>query len=459
MDISEEGEPGDNRENGESSDSGKRDIKTLGSKTIKLDRWQREVLDTKGDICLRAGRQVGKSTIISIKAGEFAIKNRNKSVMIISAVERQAYLLFAKVLAYIFDNYRSYIKAGKDRPTKTEIKLKNGSVIRCLPTGNDGLGIRGYTVDLLIADEAAFIGEDVWPAVTPMLSTTGGTLILISTPLGKSGFFYSCWIDETGRFTKFHINAEDIAEQREEPQRTNMKNDHILQRNMMTKMQYAQEYLGEFVDELRRLFPDDLIKRACILKRKPRIQGAVYYLGVDVARMGDDESTFEVIIKHSNEKLEQVDHMKTEKTLITDTVDRILLMESRYIFSKIYIDDGGVGAGVFDMLLREDPVKRKIVAINNAKRSLDRDETRHKRTMKEDLYMNFKSLLEKGYLKLLDEDDVVESLRSIQFEYKTYEHLPKRLLIFGEYSHIVEGLIRAAWGWKDKSLNIWVRSL
>jgi len=62
--------------------------------------------------------------------------------------------LFSKVLLFVDMKYKEKIKTGKDRPTKSEIKLKNGSIIRCLPTGLNGLGIRGYTVNLLIADEA-----------------------------------------------------------------------------------------------------------------------------------------------------------------------------------------------------------------------------------------------------------------------------------------------------------------
>ena len=95
-----------------------------------LDPWQQEVLQTEGDLVLRSGRQVGKSTIISIKAGEYAVQNEKKEIMIIASVERQAHHLFRKVISYLNENHKGAIKG---RPTLTFVELKNGSIIRCLP--------------------------------------------------------------------------------------------------------------------------------------------------------------------------------------------------------------------------------------------------------------------------------------------------------------------------------------
>ena len=58
---------------------------------MELDKWQKQVLETKGNLCLCSGRQVGKSTVIAIKAGESAI-NSKKTIMVIAHVERQALL-------------------------------------------------------------------------------------------------------------------------------------------------------------------------------------------------------------------------------------------------------------------------------------------------------------------------------------------------------------------------------
>jgi len=438
---------------------------TNSKTTLRLDSWQKEVLEYNGNIALRAGRQVGKSTIIAMKAGELAINNPKTSIMIISATERQAYLLFQKVLMYLDDNYRTYIRKGKSRqgqvmrPTKTNINLNNGSIIRCLPTGLDGLGIRGYTIDWLIADEAAFIPEDVWPAVTPMMSTTGGKIILLSTPFGKLGYFYERFMDND--FKKWHINAQDVAEKRLEPQRSYLQHFHEKERGRMTKLQYAQEYLGDFVDELRQIFSNEVLKFACTLSRNRGFLPSSsphrdYFLGVDIARMGDDSGTYEVISRIAKDNFQHVENIVTTKKYTTETFDRIVELNKLWNFKKIAIDagSGSLGVGILDFLLREPTVKKKVIAINNLSRSLDYAGERRRAILKEDLYFNLLAMLEKGTLKLLDDDEVIASLRSVQYEYTTGEKKKVSLKIFGKNTHIAEGLTRAAWLANAKHLNL-----
>lgn len=412
----------------------------MGSDLV-LDEWQQKVLDTKGNICLRSGRQVGKSTIISIKAGEYALNHKKKTILVIASVERQAQLLFEKILDYIVRTDKTKIKGGKDRPTKHKISLKNGSVIYCLPTGETGYGIRGYTINLLIADEAAFIPEAVWTAVTPMLAATRGQIILLSTPHGREGYFARCFNDSS--YTGFHVSSEECGRIDKEYLKR--------EKERMTKMEYAQEYLGEFVDELMQFFPDSVINQCQVLKRRSRGEGD-YYLGVDVARMGGDESAFQIICKQENRKLHQVENIARTNMRITDTIMEIIFLDGIWNFKKIYIDDGGLGVGVFDSLLAMDKFKRRVVAINNARRSIEfsRDKQRKKTLMKEDLYNNLLKLMENKEILLLDDAEIFMSLKSVQYEYTD----DGRLKIFGRYTHIAEGLIRAAWCIKDKTLNI-----
>src|SRR3990167_277718 len=417
---------------------------------FQLDEWQKQVLETEGNIALRSGRQVGKSTIVSIKAAEYALKNSKKTILIISSVERQAFFLFEKTLNYLLDNYRKEIKLGRERPTKSKLTLRNGSIILSLPTGIDGHGIRGLTIDLLIIDECAFVPWLVFSAVTPMLTTTKGTIILLSTPFGKGtkdepNYFYERYNDPT--FTQFHVSSEDCP-----------RIDKAFlarEKERMTSVQYAQEYLGEFVDELMQFFPTHLIQKCMTIdKRNPRADKR--YLGVDIARMGGDETVL-ICVENHNGVLYQFYQTAIKHIYLTDAVRLIKEVDKTYRLTKIYVDSAGMGAGIYDMLREDEQTKRKIKGIDNAKRLADYEpsmkvevEERRTKLMKEGLYTNLLRLREQKKIKLFANPELLLSLKSIQYEYLS----SGKMRIYGSYSHIAEALVRAAWGIKDKTLSI-----
>jgi len=406
-----------------------------------LDPWQQEVMKTPGNLVLRSGRQVGKSFVIGRKAAQYALENPKKLIMVISKTERQAGLLFAKILENIHKIKKYDIKKGKDRPTKHIINLKNGSVIHCLPAGDTGFGLMGFTIDLLIADEAAFIPEEVWNSLIPALAITRGNIWLLSTPFIKKGYYYNCFQDPS--FTAFHTSSEDCPR----------RDDEFLarQKEKLTKAQYTQMYLGQFVDEIQQFFSDELIREICTGKRRERIKPGKYYLGCDVARMDRDEFTYEIGEK-IKDKMIHVESIVTKNVPLPVSTRRIIALNEEYNFKKEFIDSGGMGIAVCDML-REDVVnKRKVVEINNASRAYTIDD-KMKKILKLDLYNNLKRLMENYKVILLDDDEVKASLKEIRAE---HDKDTGRLKIWGENSHIVEGLIRMVWGMKDKSLNIYI---
>ncbi|MAH51798.1 hypothetical protein CMI37_38635 [Candidatus Pacearchaeota archaeon] len=406
---------------------------------IKLDKWQKEVIEAKNShIAIRAGRQVGKSTVISLKAALYSLENPKKNVLIIASVDRQAQLLFEKIVEMVLLLDKSQVGKGRDKPTRHYMKLKNGTKIYCLPTGRSGYGIRGYTIDLLIADEAAFIPEDVWVAVGPMLATTKGSLILLSTPYGKAGYFYDCFKDD--RFRTWAVSSEECP-----------RIDKVFlekEKSRMTRIQYAQEYKGEFLEELTQMFPTELIERCMTINEGMFSPKYRYYLGVDIARFGGDETAFVVVNMMSKEDV-RIEYVEaSEKTGTNDTIERVIDLNNKYNFRKIFIDDGGLGAPIYDIL--KDRLKSKVIGINNASKSIDQD--RKRRILKHDLYGNLLRLMEQDQIKMLKHVDLMRSLKSIQFEYTENENLR----IFGRYSHIAEAAIRGAWCVRSAGLRLFV---
>lgn len=415
-----------------------------------LDPWQKKYIDTDGNCILFCCRQGGKSTAISIKFGERAVKKKNRNILMLAFTENQAYMIFFKTLMYLQAKHPKLICKGKDKPTKHIIHLTNGSKIMCYAAGKFGQGVRGHTVTDLVVDEAPPMDREVFIAISPMLSVTGGTMDLSGTPKGKQGYFFDC--SKKKSFTKFHITAEQCPRHSKEFLEE--------EKNTMSKLEYAQEYLAMFLEDVQRMFTDEWIKNVCRLRRRDSlVKDKTYYMGVDIARMGEDASTFEILEKINNNNYEQVESIVTKKTLTTQTEQKIIELETLYDFKEIYIDagSGSLGVGIFDHLLDVDCTKRKVVAINNRKRPLNRDGTKEAKLLKEDLYNNLVSLGERGEIKLLDDDELIDSLKSIQWEVIIKAHNPSTVRIFGNNSHIAEGLVRAAWASKDKRLKLWVR--
>lgn len=68
--------------------------------------------------------------------------------------------------------------------------------------------------------------------------------------------------------------------------------------------------------------------------------------------------------------------------------------------------------------------------------------------------MNFLNLMESGKMILLKDDDIFRSLKSIMIEHDSRN---ANIKIYGRYSHITEGLIRAAWANHSTRLELWAR--
>ena len=434
-----------------------------------LDDWQKQVLATKGDILLCTGRRVGKTYIMARKAIERMIKKKT-TIVIVSLTEDQAMIIHFMALHYLEENYKKEI-SKKFKTTIKRITLTNGSVMISRPVGDTGDATRGYEGGVLIIDEASRMPKLFWIASKPILLTTNGEIWMCSTPFGKQGYFWEKFNEtynlkkEKARFKVFYESSEKVMYNRPLSETWTLEQREgairILEeeKGEMSDLEYGQEYLGLFLDELRQYFSDDLINKACILKERETIRKERdYSMGCDIARLGGDEGTWEILDYTNREAIEHIHHESRTKILTTETEDRIYELNRLYDLRKIYIDAGAgsLGVGIFDHLLRNPETKRKVVAINNKARSLDRDDKAKQKLLKEDLYDNLRFLIDRGYLKLLDNEEVKSSLRSIQYEYQNKERRESQIRIFGNYSHIAEGLTRAAWCEKEKVNKPWI---
>ena len=436
---------------------------------IQLDKWQQEILDYKGDIILCKGRRIGGTEIFSIKAAERMVKQPGVKIVFISLTEDQAKLCISVALEHLTREHKKLIGKGKDKPQLGVIKLTNGSSMKVRPVGNTGNAVRGFDGDILGVDEAPWQPAMMWKAARPIISTNDGEIWMWGTPAEDKGYFYEQFNkaynlkDKHARFKVWMKNSEEVLFNRPicaswtKKQKEGSIRILAEEKKDMTDVEYGNEYLGLFLSELKRFFPDDLIKKACVLEKNPTMHGR-RYLGVDVGRMFDP-SSFEDICK-IDDKYFQVDSQTTFKKYTNETQDKIIELNRAVGYKEIGIDagSGALGVGVYDNLMVVDDVKRKLRAMNNRSIALDKDGKKKQSLKKIDYYNNLKAMLQNGELKLLKDDAVMKSMRSVRWELPDENDPDSRMTILGNDTHICEGLMRAAeLAKKDKSLNIFAR--
>ncbi|MGB9841618.1 MAG: phage terminase large subunit, partial [Candidatus Bathyarchaeales archaeon] len=239
--------------------------KVLGVKPFP---YQAELLEDENKrIVACMGRQTGKTTTIAMKAIYFADTNQNVTVLITSPSLRQSMIMFDRIATFVYSTPRLRNKIV--RATRTLIHFENGSRIIALPCSENLL--RGYTAQMVICDEASFMPEEVITQVIfPMLSTTDGYAIFLSTPWGKDHFFYRAFVNPA--YSVHKVKSEQCPLIKREFLEEMKQN--------MTKEAFLMEYEAEFVEALNSYFPQDLIRKCVELAQK---LGVELYGSLEVA--------------------------------------------------------------------------------------------------------------------------------------------------------------------------------
>ena len=209
------------------------------------DPWQENVLRYSGErLIMLCSRQTGKSTVASILALHKALFSPGSLTLLVSPSQRQSSELFRKIVGEM--NKLMY-KPQKVEDNRLSMTLQSGSRVVSLPSQE--ATVRGFSSpDLVIIDEAARVQDSLYYALRPMLATSHGQLILLSTPSGRQGFFFDAWESESG-WEKVKILAKDC------PRIT----PEFLQEELETlgKWFYSQEYECEFVEGEHSVFRYD----------------------------------------------------------------------------------------------------------------------------------------------------------------------------------------------------------
>lgn len=163
-----------------------------GLMTIPLYDYQKEIITTvlnERFTVAECSRQSGKTTSITVFVLWYIIFNPNKTVAILANKAETAREILSRIqLAY--EHLPKWLQQGIVEWNKGSFELENGS--RVLAAATSSNNIRGYSINLLIIDEAAFIDnwDEFFTSVFPTISSGNSTkLVLVSTVNGLNHFY------------------------------------------------------------------------------------------------------------------------------------------------------------------------------------------------------------------------------------------------------------------------------
>ena len=357
--------------------------------------------DNYNDNIVKKYRQAGVSTATAAwvsKNLQFASKNRPEKILIIANKLDTASEFANKVRGFL-NQWPDWINVGfsKEKDSQKHFKLNNGCEVKAVATSVDAL--RGYTPTTLIFDEAAYIeaGDDFWAACMASLST-GGKVIVISTPNGYDKIYYEIYEQSVKGLNSFHIselhwqndprftkdifwvktkdivhfllNREDYNEKEFIEEKDQIKFEELIQNgykpasswfeSMVKKLKYdrrkvQQELESAFLGSGDNVVPVETIEKIknedirepenmfvgnqMWIWEKP-IEGHRYILGCDVSR-GDSEDFTSIIIIDFDTRCQVAEYLgKIPPDLAADIIYKWGGMYNAYVVTDI---TGGMG--------------------------------------------------------------------------------------------------------------------
>lgn len=219
-----------------------------------------------------SGRQNGKSYLCKQLLLYFAINNPQWQIMYVSMTYSQTNKLYKEILNAIKPSGVIAYTNSKEN----SIVLVNGSEIY-FKSYNNADAIRGYSLDLLIIDEAAYCKDEDWNAVfRPTLAVRGKKCVLCSTPRGRNWFYtlFQYGIDdENHNFKSYKATYKDNPF-------ANADEINSAKKQLPEKI-FQSEYLAEFVDGSLSVFDgvSDCVNNELPTGKK--------YAAIDVGRQND----------------------------------------------------------------------------------------------------------------------------------------------------------------------------
>jgi len=339
------------------------------------DEWQRNVANdiaTQRLVSVRSGQGVGKTALESAIVLWFLTCFPFARVVATAPTRQQLQdVLWAEISKW---QQRSPILKRILKWTKTKIYMQKYEErwFATARTATKPENMQGFHEDymLFVVDEASGVSDPIMEAILGTLSGPNNKLLMCGNPTRTSGVFYDSHNRDREMFRTHKVSSLDSP-------RTSKENIEMLKKKYGEGSDlWRVRVLGEFPRGESDSFIS--LELAEFAKDEVRLEptGDTLYVGVDVARFGDDET--DMYARIGGKVVGERHHYKLDTMQTTGYVLK-LIDECKEKFPditrvEIRIDDTGIGGAVTDRLNEindEQQLKYEIIPVNNGAAAKD----------------------------------------------------------------------------------------
>jgi hypothetical protein len=260
---------------------------------ISLYPFQKQAVQDINDsrrVIVKAGRQVGKTTMVVGYILWYILFNEDKFVAILANKAPTAREILNRIkIAY--ESLPLWLQQGVRVWNKGDIELENNC--RIMATSTASSAIRGYSISLLYLDEFAFvpsnIADEFFTSVYPTISSGTQSKILISSTPNGMNHYYRMWTEAVEGQNGFkHIEAN----WRQVPGRDQAWADD--QRKILGEEKFLQEMECEFMGSAGTLLSAAALKSLAFVKPQHVSETGIKIYGASIP-----EHSYAVIVDTS----------------------------------------------------------------------------------------------------------------------------------------------------------------
>lgn len=303
-------------------------------------------------IIIDCGRQFGKSLLAINLLLKWNLETPNAVSFWVSPIYSQAKKVFDEIV-------KALTPTGLIQNTNRSevwVKFINGSTIH-FKSGEKPDNLRGYTLDFLVMDEAAFMRDNIWDEILrPATLVRGKHILFISTPKGKN-YFYNLYMrgisEEYPEYLSLKYTSYDT------PFITEAEINEA--KNTLPTDIFNQEIMAEFIEDGGEVFRNYSTSQI-INKWIEPLPSERYYAGIDLGRQND--FTVVTIVNNFNQVCYVYRERRNEWVNIVDTIVSILQKYN----AKALIEVNSIGDVIYEQIRRR---YNKIEPFNTTSSSKD----------------------------------------------------------------------------------------